>query len=430
MRRYDKTLKRYVEETEASDLELRHVANRLDEEFGRRGSLRQSLLDLPTAGSGAEERVLVRLDSTRARPSSLAARLRSEWADPRLAWRGPAGLALAALLVIGLVVVRDAPPQRGASEIAEGVPQAVPPADRSPDRTAEGASAPQVADAPPVHAADGASAPEVADAPSVHAAEGASAPRVVDAPSPPAADDGSGAEVVEGPSAPDEEPGSVPQLAEAPDDAADEAPAPSALAVTDLASATAWTSLAVSTDVGLRFLGAGRLQGTARAPRVAWTRGTVEVEVEPERGIDFQLETPEGLVTVVGTAFEVTRDITGTSVSVRRGKVRVACVEGETVLLTRGQNVTCRPATPAGFLARARLLVADGEQAQSVLTLVDRGLRDARPGPVHDELLYLRIEQLLLLGRRDEARSAADLYLGQPSRPRSDDIRELFSSDR
>ena len=170
--------------------------------------------------------------------------------------------------------------------------------------------------------------------------------------------------------------------------------------------------------------------GSARAPRIAWTRGTVEVEVEPNRGVDLQVQTPEGVVTVVGTAFDVTRDIAGTSVSVRRGKVRVACVEGDTVLLTGGHSITCRPATPAGFLARARHLLDDGGSASATLALVDRGLRDARPGPVHDELLYLRIEQLLQLDRHDEARAAADLYLRQPSRPRSDEVRDLFSSGR
>ncbi|MCP4872315.1 MAG: hypothetical protein GY898_26740 [Proteobacteria bacterium] len=393
MKRYDDKLKRYVEETEASDIELRRVAARLDDEFGRKGSLRQSLLDLPAASTGAEERVLVRLDRTRVRPASLAARLRVDAADPRLAWRAPAFAAMAALLILGVFLLRGRPADSVAPEFAEQHEPAVDGADA--------VSGDEIDAAPAVDGADAVSGDETDGAPAVDGADAVSGDEIDAAP---AVD---GADAVSG----DEE-------------------AIASFEPADLTSTTAWTALEPSSDVGLRFRGAGTLMGSARAPRIAWTRGTVEVEVEPNRGVDLQVQTPEGVVTVVGTAFDVTRDIAGTSVSVRRGKVRVACVEGDTVLLTGGHSITCRPATPAGFLARARHLLDDGGSASATLALVDRGLRDARPGPVHDELLYLRIEQLLQLDRHDEARAAADLYLRQPSRPRSDEVRDLFSSGR
>ncbi len=178
-----------------------------------------------------------------------------------------------------------------------------------------------------------------------------------------------------------------------------------------------------STEVSLRYRGEGVLRSTApSAPRVTWSSGTLEVDVVPDRGVDLQIETPDALVAVVGTVFDISADPTGTTVSVRRGKVRVSCVVGDTTLLTAGHTTTCAPATPAGLLAHARV-VSDRAAA---LALVDRGLATARPGPVHDELLYLRVELLVALDRPHEARAAAGLYLRDPDRPRAPDVRALL----
>jgi len=383
MKRYDKTLRRYVEETAATDLELRRVAGRLDDEFGRRGSLRQSLVDLPVAKSGAEERLLVRLDRARAKPVGLAARLRIDAVDPRLNWKAPALAAMAALLLVGVFLLRDRP----ASELE---PQLV---ESTTGRT----------DEPPAPGA-------LRDEPSARA-------ETVDAPGALRDEPSARAETVDAPGALRDEPSA-------------RAETPLALVANDLSSPAEWTESAPAAGVALRYRGAGALSGESLAPRIAWTRGTVEIEVEPHPGIDLQVRTPEGIVTVVGTAFDVTRDVSGTSVSVRRGKVHVACVEAEPVLLVAGQSTTCLPGTPAGFLVRARLLIAEGGSPVAALGLVERGLGDARGGPVGDELLYLRIELLMALGRPDEARTAADRYLAEPSRPRTDDLRDLFSPDR
>lgn len=162
-------------------------------------------------------------------------------------------------------------------------------------------------------------------------------------------------------------------------------------------------------EVRLEYQGAGELGGTREAPRLAWRTGTVRAEVEPDRGIDLTVETPEATVRVIGTVFEVTRGALGTETRVERGIVRVDCSLGTKAILEPGEHTTCWPSTAAGLLGRARRL--QESSADPVLALQALDLALGRPdaeGPVLEEIGWVRVEILAESGRRraalDEAR--------------------------
>jgi ferric-dicitrate binding protein FerR (iron transport regulator) len=183
---------------------------------------------------------------------------------------------------------------------------------------------------------------------------------------------------------------------------------------------------AIGDGVRLRSRGAGVVSGTERAPRVEWTAGTVEVEVEPGRGIAMVVVTREAEVRVVGTVFAVTRDALGTRVIVSRGSVTVSCVGGGNHALVPGQQTHCMPTTAPGMLGRAQELKRSGAGPAEVLATVDAALPSAS-GPFLGELLALRAEALLALDRHAEAVAAADDYLARGG-PRVEDLLQIAVS--
>lgn len=201
--------------------------------------------------------------------------------------------------------------------------------------------------------------------------------------------------------------------------AAPTAAAPVALAATFTAEAPLAHPTEVSPGVRMTATGKGTLSGTSAAPRLAWSAGAVELEVQPGAGIDLRVETKEAEVRVVGTVFSVDRSPLGTTVGVTRGKVAVDCKTGGAGMLTAGETRTCWPTTPGGLLGRARALAGAEALAATVLATVDAGLGAApASGPIHDELAVLRIQQLDRADRRPEAIAAARAHLasGTPLR--------------
>lgn len=171
--------------------------------------------------------------------------------------------------------------------------------------------------------------------------------------------------------------------------------------------------------------GEGAVIGSADDMAVTWTRGTLSVEVEPDRGVHLRVETDEGTAQVVGTGFDVDRGALGTTVTVRHGRVRVDCVRGGESFLGAGESRTCEPVRAAGALRRALALQGVVTPSQ-LLTEVDGAL--ARPdagGPVAAELLALRAGTLVEAGRRAEAVDAAERALAHPDVTRATELHRV-----
>jgi hypothetical protein len=187
-----------------------------------------------------------------------------------------------------------------------------------------------------------------------------------------------------------------------------------------LASADDWSQADAQPGVQLAFHG----QGQVSSPSVvAWEQGELKVEVEPERGIEFRVETEEASIRVVGTVFAVERSSLGTSVTVERGEVEVTCLDEATRAVSTGEAWLCLR-SPA-----AALHWADSHQdgsAAEVLQVLDRGLaRSAQGDPVHDELEVLRIRTLSTAGEPRQAYDAATERLGRGALHRAREVRQI-----
>ena len=163
-------------------------------------------------------------------------------------------------------------------------------------------------------------------------------------------------------------------------------------------------------SVALTVQGEGQASGTSETLDLRWAVGTLDVEVEPGRGIQLQVHTDEATVRVIGTGFRVTRDALGTAVEVRHGRVEATCRGQAPTLLDPGSRLTCAPVSPAGQLGRLRRLQEEGAPAATVLEEAQRALRgtDAN-GTVRSELQSVQLDALVALDRRDEALALAEL---------------------
>ncbi len=197
-------------------------------------------------------------------------------------------------------------------------------------------------------------------------------------------------------------------------------------------SATETTEFAPTSGVSLVSQGQGTVAGTTTSPVVAWRRGRLDVEVEPNRGIGLVVQTDEADVRVVGTGFTVDRDLLGTHVTVHHGRVLVACKGApEELALERGDAVACLPTTAAGLLGRARTLAQRGAPTTSVLEATDAGLRaGGHANAIGGELLYLRMKTLQAAGLDDEARATAADYVASGQAPRRDEALRVSQGER
>lgn len=182
-------------------------------------------------------------------------------------------------------------------------------------------------------------------------------------------------------------------------------PPPSQPAFTEaaLASETRWRTVQ-SDGVALSYQGTGSVAGERKAPRIDWQRGTLNVEVTPQHGVDLRVQTREAEVRVLGTGFSVHRDAMGTHVEVRHGIVETRCGTGEPVRLLAGDTADCLPLSAAGLLGRARAQMESGAPADSVLATLRAGFAVAEPGsPVAVELAVAKSETLAGDARNEAA---------------------------
>jgi hypothetical protein len=195
----------------------------------------------------------------------------------------------------------------------------------------------------------------------------------------------------------------------------------------ELAASVDWETLVASEDVQLHFQGRGSLRGTEMAPEIEWESGTVRFAVEPGRGIDLRVSTPEVVVRVLGTRFAVRRDALGSHVEVQRGLVAVTCTDGPHLELLPGRVHTCIPVTAAGLLARARALNDDRAGLDRILEAVDRGLAKTEPGsPVAVELDFFRISAMAGRGSFEDALAAATALDGPAAGHRRAELAPLI----
>jgi ferric-dicitrate binding protein FerR (iron transport regulator) len=188
------------------------------------------------------------------------------------------------------------------------------------------------------------------------------------------------------------------------------------------------TPTAAAPGVVLTSNGTGVVSGTDKDVVIDWQSGDLGVSVEHGAGISLTVHTREADVRVVGTVFEVDRDVLGTRVRVTRGKVAVQCGGGgDAFEVVPGVEMTCMPLSGAGNLASARALVTAGATADKVLAAIDRGLGFSVEGdPVHDELEALRIETLANDGRTDEAIAGARAFLATATTLRRAEVARIL----
>lgn len=194
--------------------------------------------------------------------------------------------------------------------------------------------------------------------------------------------------------------------------------APRVLEVTATTPSEAW-----SAEVGFAYGGLGTVTGTDRDVRVAWSSGTLTAEVAPGTGTTLSVVTDEARVEVVGTVFSVQRDRLGTTTTVSRGAVRVACADGWSGLIGPHDGPrTCVPTGAVQLLSRADALADGGAAPDAVLQALDAGLAASTPASaVRAEILVRRMELHGLAGRVDQALADADAYLDQTG-PRRDEV--------
>jgi hypothetical protein len=151
--------------------------------------------------------------------------------------------------------------------------------------------------------------------------------------------------------------------------------------------------------VDLTYRGSGEVSGSQAAPHIDWQRGTLNVEVTPDRGLDVRIQTREANIRVLGTGFTVTRDALGTAVEVRHGVVETSCADQAPVSLRQGDEITCLPSSAAGLLGRARALMEAGAGASLVSASLDRGLSlTTLADPIGAELGAMKVEVLAASG--------------------------------
>jgi len=167
-------------------------------------------------------------------------------------------------------------------------------------------------------------------------------------------------------------------------------------------------------DVVLDYGGLGEATWDGKVVRIDWDEGTLTSSVTPKQGIDLSVHTREAVVSVVGTAFTVTRDADGSHVSVEHGVVAVDCEASGSVTLRAGEAHTCGPVSAGQWLVQIDRLFASGSDSERIRTSIRRGIRYSAVGdPLRGELLARDVQVLLRDGNRSEAAAVAQQYLDE-----------------
>lgn len=155
--------------------------------------------------------------------------------------------------------------------------------------------------------------------------------------------------------------------------------------------------------------GLGQLGGTSKSPVINWDHGRIELEVEPQKGINLIVRTQEANVKVVGTVFSVNRDMDGTEVEVEKGAVAVECKAGQSHLLHAGESCKCELVTAPGQLFRATKLRAQGAKPEQILSAIEVGLSST----VEGDLVWSNLQVLRMVTLNDMSRTETALELAQ-----------------
>ena len=182
----------------------------------------------------------------------------------------------------------------------------------------------------------------------------------------------------------------------------------------------------VSLDgVVLTLDGAGQLGGTTASPEITWERGLVHVDVTPGALEGFTATTPEGIVVVKGTVFDVVRDARGLGVAVERGEVAVTCIGGVATPVGAGERHECLPTSAGALLGRAQALRDAGETEDRVLDALDRAQALGPSGVLGQEVGAQRAVSLQALGRGAEALEQVERALADGGGPRATELHRL-----
>jgi ferric-dicitrate binding protein FerR (iron transport regulator) len=167
-------------------------------------------------------------------------------------------------------------------------------------------------------------------------------------------------------------------------------------------------------EVVLDYGGLGEATWDGKVVRIDWEEGTLTSSVTPKQGIDLSVHTREAVVSVVGTAFTVTRDADGSHVSVEHGVVAVDCEGSDSVTLRVGEAHTCGPVSAGQWLVQIDRLFASASASERIRTSIRRGIRYSVDGdPLRGELLAREVQLLLRDGDRSEAAAVARQYLDE-----------------
>jgi len=153
--------------------------------------------------------------------------------------------------------------------------------------------------------------------------------------------------------------------------------------------------------------GHGEVSGEAMDLTLSWTSGEVALSVEPDLGVQLSVETPEGMIRVRGTVFDVRRDALGTAVQVSRGAVEVHCGDAPLRLLGADDAIVCPPVTAVGWLRRVTVLQEQGRHSE-VADGVSIGLTLAPEPALALELRLQRVAAWAALSETGDALEELD----------------------
>ena len=183
------------------------------------------------------------------------------------------------------------------------------------------------------------------------------------------------------------------------------APAPPPAPISGRTVLAGESQLEPMTEVVLEYGGNGNAEWEDKVVRIDWEYGAITGDVEHGQGIDLSVHTREGVVKVVGTRFTVTRDASGSNITVDHGVVEVTCDGGPDATVTDGESHRCPPVSAGQWTSNVDRLLLSGKDAETVNAAIGRGLQYATAdAPVRGELLARRIQLHL---REDDLQSAA-----------------------
>ncbi|HCH61669.1 MAG: hypothetical protein CL927_07165 [Deltaproteobacteria bacterium] len=204
-------------------------------------------------------------------------------------------------------------------------------------------------------------------------------------------------------------------------------PTPAPVAAASGAHALAGVSqLQPLEEVVLDYGGQGAAAWDGKVVRIDWEEGALTSSVMPEQGIDLSVHTREGVVSVIGTEFTVTRDADGSHVLVDHGVVSVDCEASGQVTLRAGESHTCAPVSAGQWLYKIDRLFAANGDSERIRTSIRRGVHYSATGdPLRGELLARQVQLQLRDGDRFAAAETARQYLSEGYTVRAEQLRPI-----